>query len=412
MKLLRYIKGLRKGKEAHRIELEAMKDSFLSDALDGFNTVDGNHPERISRLQKNIQKQITNKNNAITTKKSAVLQPKNTAVFIPWKKLSIAATVLICLSLGGYYLLKNEKTFSTEQQSVLSESQKNQSRNEKPLTSNGDTLIIYMPEPLVKKDLIAKVQINEKKSKNQEVAIVQSETSQIQEPDAIEYYKSSEIAVNRPVSKSDTTKQIKGIVTDKAGDPLIGVSVSQKGSAGGTVTDVNGNFILGIADNKSVILDYIGYDHVELTPDTNKPMVIAMNESSQSIDEVVVVGFGSQKKIAVTGAITAVDISKERATPYKPITESDKETKPEPEIGMKAYNNYLKSNLIHPTDSICKDVKGKVKLRFSVNKDGMPYNIEVIKSLCKTSDIEAIRLIQSGGKWKYGNEIVEIEVSF
>ena len=55
MNLLRYIKGLRRGKDAHHVELEAMKDLFLSEALEGYDAIDDDHLKRISRIQKQIK---------------------------------------------------------------------------------------------------------------------------------------------------------------------------------------------------------------------------------------------------------------------------------------------------------------------------------------------------------------------
>ena len=61
MKLLDYIRGLRKGKEAHRLEKESMKDPFLADAIDGYNQVEGNHEQRIEQLRIQISARSTKK---------------------------------------------------------------------------------------------------------------------------------------------------------------------------------------------------------------------------------------------------------------------------------------------------------------------------------------------------------------
>ena len=76
------------------------------------------------------------------------------------------------------------------------------------------------------------------------------------------------------------------------------------------------------------------------------------------------------------------------------------------------YLKYLKKNLVRPTDETCAQVKGKVVLTFLVNKEGRPFYIKVKESLCESADKEAIRLIQEGPDWIYGNKLVEVTVKF
>ena len=87
MKLLDYIKGDRKGKEAHRIELEAMSDPFLADALEGLDTIDGDHERTMERLRERISVRST---------------PNRRRRAIVW---STAAAVLVCLTLGGLLIM-------------------------------------------------------------------------------------------------------------------------------------------------------------------------------------------------------------------------------------------------------------------------------------------------------------------
>ena len=148
--------------------------------------------------------------------------------------------------------------------------------------------------------------------------------------------------------------------------------------------------------------------------------------NSKTLDEVVVVGYGTQKKVAVTGAISAVsikDLKKASGALQKSDTLKDAAISqkadslqgaviPEPVTGMKQYKKYLKKNLAYPADDTCAEVKGKVTLTFFVNKEGRPFDIKVKESLCKSLDKEAIRLIQEGPDWTYGNQSAEITVKF
>ena len=193
---------------------------------------------------------------------------------------------------------------------------------------------------------------------------------------------------------------IQGKVTDEKGEPIIGASVAYKGTNIGTITNMNGEFSLVKKEGKKQLTaQFIGYDPVEIPVDTSQTMLIAMNENKQTLNEVVVVGYGTNKNKKSTTVVTA----KEQA---------DKDITPQPVIGKRKYQKYLKENLVRPTDEKCAQVKGKVVLTFLVNKEGRPFYIKVKESLCESSDKEAIRLIQEGPDWIYGNKSVEITVKF
>ncbi len=85
---------------------------------------------------------------------------------------------------------------------------------------------------------------------------------------------------------------------------------------------------------------------------------------------------------------------------------------PKSAIGDKEYEKYLKRELIRPVDDDCKDVKGQVTLRFYVDNNGRPYNINIIRSLCPSADREAVRLINAGPGWSRGDKAVWIHVKF
>ena len=118
---------------------------------------------------------------------------------------------------------------------------------------------------------------------------------------------------NKTQPKSQTpnrkTMHIIGTVTDDNGDPLIGASVIIKGSATGVITDVDGNFDLETTSSTGVLLkiSYVGFDDFETRIINTAPLKVVMKENSEQISEVVVVGYGSQKKVNLTGAVSVVD---------------------------------------------------------------------------------------------------------
>lgn len=110
-----------------------------------------------------------------------------------------------------------------------------------------------------------------------------------------------------PISMlSQQDGQISGVVSDKAG-PVIGASVIVKGTTNGITTDMDGRFSLaGLKKGDVIQISYIGYVTQEIKYTGQISVDVTLKEDSQSLDEVVVVGFGTQKKLNLTGAVTAV----------------------------------------------------------------------------------------------------------
>ena len=99
---------------------------------------------------------------------------------------------------------------------------------------------------------------------------------------------------------------VKGNVVDPNGEPLIGVTITEHNTTNGAITDINGNFSITCAKGATLKFSYIGYKDVTKTA-TGTNLKVVLTEDSQALDEVVVVGYGTQKKGSVTGSITSVD---------------------------------------------------------------------------------------------------------
>src|SRR5688500_358086 len=94
---------------------------------------------------------------------------------------------------------------------------------------------------------------------------------------------------------------ISGKVTSGDGEPIPGVNVLLKGTAIGTVTDADGNYSLQVPDlTSTLIFSYIGYESVEVALDGRSTVNVTLNELIQSLDELVVVGYSTQKKADIT----------------------------------------------------------------------------------------------------------------
>ncbi|WP_286861001.1 TonB-dependent receptor [Proteiniphilum sp. UBA5510] len=105
-------------------------------------------------------------------------------------------------------------------------------------------------------------------------------------------------------------KQIVGKVTDLNGEPIIGANVVEIGTTNGTITDIDGNFSLNVEENANIRITYIGYLEQEIRTTGKANFIVSMQEDTQSLDELVVVGYGTQRKVNLTGAISSVNMEK------------------------------------------------------------------------------------------------------
>lgn len=113
--------------------------------------------------------------------------------------------------------------------------------------------------------------------------------------------------LNHPTTSIQQQKKVAtGRVVDNQGEPLIGVTVMEVGTSNGTVTDLDGKFSLSLKNpNGKITISYIGFNPQTLTAASN--MQITMKSEDKELNEVVVVGYGTQKKVNLTGSVSSVD---------------------------------------------------------------------------------------------------------
>lgn len=116
--------------------------------------------------------------------------------------------------------------------------------------------------------------------------------------------------------------KITGTVVDKAGLPVIGANVIVKGTTNGTVTDVEGRFSLEIPENAVLLVSYIGYVEREMQVGDESALSIILQEDTQALEEVVVVGYGTQKKINLTGAVESISSDVIEDRPIKSVADA------------------------------------------------------------------------------------------
>ena len=114
--------------------------------------------------------------------------------------------------------------------------------------------------------------------------------------------------------------KIAGKVIDEQGEGVIGANVMEKGTTNGTITDLDGKFYLEVSGKSILQVSYIGFNTQEIQVNGQKLFTIRMTEDSQSLDEVVVVGYGTQKKLNLTGAVATLTTEELVKTPVASTT--------------------------------------------------------------------------------------------
>lgn len=110
-------------------------------------------------------------------------------------------------------------------------------------------------------------------------------------------------------------KKVSGLIKDQSGEPIIGANVIQKGTTNGSVTDGDGKFDLELPQGSVLLISYIGYQPTEIKIGESSVYNIILKEDSESLDEVVVVSYGTQKKRDLTGSISKVDAGQLESLP-------------------------------------------------------------------------------------------------
>ena len=131
------------------------------------------------------------------------------------------------------------------------------------------------------------------------------------------------LAVQTVQSVSQAKRYVTGVVKDTSGEPIIGATVTVKGVSGGALTDVDGKFSIQVPDNQAVIVvSFIGFNTEEIKVGARRSLIVTLREDVQSLDEVVVVGYGTQKKATLTGAISSVGTESLLKSPSASVTNS------------------------------------------------------------------------------------------
>ena len=185
---------------------------------------------------------------------------------------------------------------------------------------------------------------------------------------------------------------ISGIVTDKKlNEPIIGASVVVKGTSNGCITDLDGNFQLNnVASGSTLVVSYIGYQTQEIPVQKGKTSYqVTLSEDTQTLDEVVVVGFGTQKKVNLTGAVATVDTKALESRPVSQVGQALQGTVPGLNLSTADLGGQLGQSMkvnIRGTGTIGTGSKGEPLILI----DGMEGNMNTLNP----EDIESISVLK------------------
>lgn len=411
MNLKDYIRGHRQGKEANQLERKAMDDPFLQDAIDGYDSVEGNHISVIKDLEKRI----------------------TSAQKRRYKRMWIWAAAAVIVLLIGIPLLLH-KPYDKNEIPVIVSSEKIQQKQEIPTPSPKiDTLLVAEHNALKKeKDTATKVvqarnntgntagtislqpdtldetvvvAFGKQKKVNSVGSISTISASELKIPetevkdliggrivmeDSVEQAQSDIIIPEEALSLVNQKDkiQVSGRVVDESGNPIPGVTILRKNNRKGTISDIDGNFHLTVSkdEQEPLIASFIGMKGAEIPLKENLGDIMMKNDD-KTLDEVAIIAFGRQKKESIIGSATMV---------------KDKVTFGEEEFKRYFINSYDKN--------ICAQQNIDFEVEFFIDPIGRPAQIKIKKNSCPTLENEIKRLLLGSPPWSKTSSKITIRV--
>ena len=197
------------------------------------------------------------------------------------------------------------------------------------------------------------------------------------------------------VAATQQQRTVTGTVVDAQGEPLIGVTVKEQGTQNAAVTDMDGRFKLQLSKSDAqVVFTYIGY--VDVTARATDNMVVTMREDRNELNEIVVVGYGTQKKVNLTGSVVSVNLEKEANS--RPVT-----TVAQALQGMAAGLDILQGSGKPGAENFSVNIRGVGTMNDAsplVLVDGMEMSLSDVNPM----DIESISILKDAASCAiYGN---------
>lgn len=444
LQVRKYLNGELNAKAMHRLEREALDDPFLMDALEGFETVPTDQQANLADLNSRLQQRVA---------------PPQKGRVIAWRAWSIAASVLLALTIGGLWLRKAPPVQENKQLALNKAEDKSVAPNKSIVPDNTkvqlkDT-VAAKPPVSTPTALLANATQKHAVIKPGDKSVYQQEISADDNKDAavatlkevpiaapvaapVAQYKSENpalseiVALNYNDKKADTLAMLAKRAKDKASVPLesklqgkvdgVTTLTSRESNSGYSYNSISGIIrakndgspVIGAAirmqgTNKSTVTDANGYFAM---PATGKKETL----------EIASIGYQPKQISAKSGDSLKVELNPSGAlnevvvVGYGVKKNADDEPAPvvsaHPQGSMSAFKKYLQANAVLP-DS---DVTGTVSVTFTVENDGSLSDFKIKKSLSPAADQKAIDLIKAGPTWigsSNGNaEQVSVKVKF
>lgn len=192
---------------------------------------------------------------------------------------------------------------------------------------------------------------------------------------------------------------VKGKVIDSNGEPLVGVSVAVKGTTLGVMTDIDGNYSITTDSNATLVFSYIGFISQSKSIGNQTTINITLVETAQTMQEVVVVGYGTQKKENLTGAVSSVDVGKTLAS--RPISDVGRGLQGSvPGLSIVVASGEVGSDPIMKIRGPIASIEGNVKPLILVDNVEIP-SIQIVNP----DDIESISVLKDAASTSiYGSK--------
>lgn len=376
---LRYHRNELSGKERNSFERELQKDPFAEEASEGFSSL----------LREDVLKDISELQKRIKTR---------TGIRRRFFTYRIAASLAIIMTITTLYIFigrnKPAKTLADNlvqpNQMEISKSQplkqlpaNEEIKPEKKLDSREKTKSLTLQkrqfETVNDIKTADNLSISEAPKNDTLSDFVKDRVNSFSEKQQMAAPVSS-----RARERSLTSYSVRGkILSSEDNLPIPGANVYINGTKAGVVTDSEGNFNISLPDSNKRLLtaNFIGMEPKEFMTKADSQVQVRLDPSISSLSEVVVVGYGVDKKEAVG------------------VSDSDKHTPATPVTGKSNYDKYISNNL-HRPDSISSGQRVVVVVSFLVQTNGSIDSIRIVKSPGKSFSDEAIRIIKSGPQWK------------
>jgi hypothetical protein len=393
---IRYNNGKMSGEERNSFERELQKDPFAEEAAEGFASIQPiiDISSDINALKKRIRSRTANRRR--------------------FMYYSIAASVALLMVISTIYIVIN-KTNSTNQVAEATPTEKSS-----PVTEDKPSLKPPVPAEKIKsqknegaeKNLIGednKNQITLADATQGAGAAGRSKDSEVYVSDSVTELKMDNISASVSEMKAAVPMAARAkavsvnmfstggkVISSEDNMPVPGAIISLKGTNNSVLTDTGGNFTIALPDSSSHTLtaNFIGMESKEFAAKADSKTELKLDPDATSLSEVVVVGYGVRK---------ADYDETEGPSGYIP---------PQPYFGKSAFNKYVADNIIRP-DSLPAGQRVVVVVNVIVHADGSLGEIKIVRSPGKIFSAEAVRLIQSGPKWKPATDdgkVIEDEV--